>query len=51
MPPHAPSTSPRKKPSVLWWLLGAFLLLLLIFFLQLFGGSPRLEVSPPSGFA
>jgi hypothetical protein len=41
-----PFTPPKKKPSIFWWIGGAFVVLLMLFVFQLFGPSPRLEVSP-----
>lgn len=50
MPTEAPRQPPRKKPSVLWWIIGAFFLVLLIFLVQLFGASPRIDVSPQTTY-
>lgn len=50
MSTDAPFTPPRKKPSVLWWIIGAFFLVILIFLLQLFGMSSRIEVSPQTTY-
>jgi hypothetical protein len=50
MSTDAQFTPPRKKPSVFWWIIGAFFLVLLLFFMQLFGTSPRIEVSPTTTY-
>jgi hypothetical protein len=42
----ATSTLPRKKPNVLWWILGVLCLVLVLFFVQLFGPNPSILVAP-----
>ena len=47
MPAQAPnSLLPRKKPNILWWVLGIFFVLLVLFVLQIFGPNPRIIISP-----
>lgn len=50
MSTEAPFKSARKKPSVFWWIVAAFFLVILFFLVQLFGTSPRIEVSPQTTY-
>jgi hypothetical protein len=50
MSEDAAFSPPQKKPSIFWWLGGAILILLVLFFLQLFGPSPRIIVSPQTTY-
>ncbi len=50
MTTEAPSTPPRKKLRIYWWIGGLFLLLLVLFLFQLFGPNPKIIISPQTTY-